>query len=138
MKSDRKLITQMILDQIYYVQGVRGQWESMLYLELNFLVLQDLRHNAHTTLAPRYTLQFSQYLNKRARQIKSNTEIVMKHVFQFSEIVFNVIHVCAGEHFSTLFVVFIFLLHFIHAGIKFENVLMCSAVLLPRHVFRLE
>lgn len=38
-----------------------------------------------------YTLHFSQYLNKRARQIKSNTEIVMKHVFQFNEIVFNVI-----------------------------------------------
>lgn len=44
-----------------------------------------------------YTLQFSQYLNKRARQIKSNTEIVMKHVFQFNEIVFNVI--CYGCFF---------------------------------------
>lgn len=56
-----------------------------------YFVRKLSEYTVHILHIIQYTLQFSQYLNKRARQIKSNTEIVMKHVFQFNEIVFNVI-----------------------------------------------
>lgn len=64
-----------------------------------------------------YTLQFSQYLNKRARQIKSNTEIVMKHVFQFNEIVFNVI---CWSFFSTSFF-FVYFMYSLRMKLRIEN-----------------